>query len=72
VIDDDKLWRRALSFRDHAKSYDAMFVRKHVSGFRWIHESFGTNWRLTEMQSAIGRGAVRKVDGWVERRAISC
>lgn len=69
LVDDENLWRRAWSFRDHGKSYDAMFVRRHVSGFRWIHESFGTNWRMTEMQSAIGRATLPKLDGWVKRRA---
>ncbi len=68
LMNDEEMWRRAWSFRDHGKSYDAMFVRKHAGGFRWIHENFGTNWRLTEMQSAIGRAALAKLDRWVDRR----
>ena len=68
VLDDDLLWKRAWSFRDHGKDYDAMISRQSVAGFRWVHESFGTNWRMTEMQSAIGRAILPKLDGWVERR----
>jgi dTDP-4-amino-4,6-dideoxygalactose transaminase len=68
LVDDEVLWRRAWSFRDHGKSYDAMFIRKHASGFRWIHESFGSNFRMTEMQAAIGRVVLPKLDGRVAKR----
>lgn len=61
-------WERAWSYKDHGKSYDAVFNRSHPPGFRWLHENFGTNWRLTEMQSAIGRVQLRKLTGWVEKR----
>lgn len=62
------LWERAWSYRDHGKSYDAVFHRQHAPGFRWLHESFGTNWRLTEFQSAVGRVVLRKVPRMVEVR----
>lgn len=63
-----EVWERAWSFKDHGKSYDAVYNREHPPGFRWLHESFGTNWRLTEMQSAIGRAALKKLPAWVESR----
>ncbi len=62
------LWERAWSYKDHGKSYQAVYHRPHPPGFRWLHESFGTNWRLTEMQSALGRVILRKLPGWVETR----
>lgn len=68
VTNDENLWRAAWSFKDHGKSYDAMFERSHPPGFRWVHESFGTNWRMTEMQAAIGRVQLGKLDAWVEHR----
>ncbi|BCR05787.1 aminotransferase [Desulfuromonas versatilis] len=68
TTDDVGLWERAWSFKDHGKSYQAVFNRRHPAGFRWLHESFGTNWRLTEMQSAIGRVLLGKLPGWVEQR----
>lgn len=68
VTDDPALWERAWSFKDHGKSYAAVHAPQVSSGFRWLHESFGTNWRLTGMQSAIGRIELRKLDGWVKTR----
>jgi dTDP-4-amino-4,6-dideoxygalactose transaminase len=64
----DELWERAWSFKDHGKSYDAVYRRQHGPGFRWLHEQFGTNWRLTEMQSAMGRVLLRKLDRQVATR----
>lgn len=68
TTNDDALWRKAWEFKDHGKSYDAVYNRQHPPGFRWLHESFGTNWRLTEMQSAIGRVQLRKLPGWTATR----
>lgn len=68
TTDDEDVWRRAWEFKDHGKSWSAVYERKHPPGFRWVHESFGTNWRLTEMQSAIGRKQLAKVDEWVGTR----
>jgi dTDP-4-amino-4,6-dideoxygalactose transaminase len=68
VTNDTALWKRAWEFKDHGKSYDAVFHEQHDPGFRWLHESFGTNWRLTEMQAAIGRLALGKLSGWVAKR----
>jgi len=68
TTNDAELWQRAWAFKDHGKSYDAVHNREHQPGFRWLHESFGTNWRLTEMQSAIGRVALKKVPRWLAIR----
>jgi len=68
TTNDEELWRRAWEFKDHGKSYDAVYHRQHSPGFRWLHESFGTNWRLTEMQSAIGRVQLRKLPVWTALR----
>ncbi len=68
TLDSDKMYEAAWAYKDHGKSYDAAFCRVHGPGFRWLHESFGTNWRLTEIQSAIGRLQLRKLHSWVEKR----
>lgn len=68
TTNDENIWRRAWEFKDHGKSYDAVYNRQHAPGFRWLHESFGTNWRLTEMQSAIGRVQLRKLPDWTRIR----
>ena len=68
TTNDTALWKKAWAFKDHGKSYDAVYNRQHPPGFRWLHESFGTNWRLTEMQSAIGRLQLRKLPEWTKTR----
>ena len=68
TTNDTALWEKAWAFKDHGKSYDAIYNRQHPPGFRWLHESFGTNWRLTEMQSAIGRLQLRKLSEWTYTR----
>jgi dTDP-4-amino-4,6-dideoxygalactose transaminase len=69
-----EVWQRAWSLKDHGKSYEAVYHQVRACGFRWLHERIGTNWRLTEVQSAIGRVALRKLDLWVEtrRRNAAC
>jgi dTDP-4-amino-4,6-dideoxygalactose transaminase len=63
-----ELWNTMWSLKDHGKSYDAVYHDEHGPGFRWLHESFGTNWRLTEVQSAVGRIALEKLPGWISLR----
>jgi hypothetical protein len=64
----EDVWERAWAFKDHGKSFDAVYRREHGPGFRWLHESFGTNWRLTEMQSAMGRTMLKKLPHWLATR----
>jgi dTDP-4-amino-4,6-dideoxygalactose transaminase len=68
LTNNEAIWKRAWAYKDHGKSFDAVYRREHAPGFRWLHESFGTNWRLTEMQSALGRVQLRKLPHWVEIR----
>jgi dTDP-4-amino-4,6-dideoxygalactose transaminase len=65
----EALWRAMWSYKDHGKSYEAVFERKHPPGFRWVHESFGTNWRMLEVQAAIGRIQLRRMAAWNDQRA---
>ena len=64
----DEVWRQVWSYKDHGKSYGAVYSKEHPPGFRWLHESFGTNWRMTEVQSAIGRVVLRKLPEWLKIR----
>jgi len=68
TTNDDRVAERAKSFRDHGTNCDSAGKDQQPAGFRWIHDSFGTNWRLTEMQSAIGRVQLRKLPAWVAAR----
>jgi dTDP-4-amino-4,6-dideoxygalactose transaminase len=65
---DESLWKKMWAYKDHGKSWDAIYNKEHPPGFRWLHESFGTNWRLTEMQSAIGRIQLKRMGSWFNKR----
>ncbi len=68
TTNDEVLWRAMWSFKDHGKSYAAVYEREHAPGFRWLHESFGTNWRMLEMQAAVGRIQLQRMAGWTATR----
>ena len=68
LTNDDALWEKAWSYKDHGKSYAAVHQRQHPPGYRWLHESFGTNLRMTEMQAAIGRLQLQKLPQWLTAR----
>lgn len=61
-------WRAAWSYKDHGKSYAAVYEREHPPGYRWLHESFGTNWRMLEMQAVIGRIQLQRMAEWTAAR----
>lgn len=63
-----ELWKKMWSYKDHGKSYDAVYTKSHPPGFRWLHESFGTNWRMTEIQAAIGRIQLKLMPEWTKKR----
>lgn len=68
TTNDEALWRKMWSFKDHGKSYEAVYEREHPLGFRWLHESFGTNWRMMEMQAVIGRIQLKRMNAWTAAR----
>ncbi len=77
TTNDRGLWKRMWADKDHGKSWEAVYEREHPPGFRWLHESFGTNGRLTEMQSAIGRIQLTRMPEWTtarhcENKSIYC
>lgn len=64
TTNDRSLWSKMWSFKDHGKSWEATYEREHQSGFRWLHESFGTNWRMIEVQGVLGRIQLRRMAEW--------
>ncbi len=64
TTNDRSLWLKMWSFKDHGKSWEAIYEREHQPGFRWLHESFGTNWRMLEVQGVIGRIQLRRMAEW--------
>ncbi|MGV8842872.1 MAG: DegT/DnrJ/EryC1/StrS family aminotransferase [Pseudomonas sp.] len=65
---DRALWSRMWSLKDHGKNWETVYEHKHAPGFRWLHESFGTNWRMLEVQAVIGRIQLRRMADWHNRR----
>ena len=68
TTNDQVLWEKMWSYKDHGKSYDAVYNRQHPAGFRWLHEHFGTNWRMMEMQAVLGRIQLRHMPEWTKTR----
>lgn len=68
TTNDRQRWSAMWSFKDHGKSWDAVYARDHPAGYRWVHESFGTNWRMLEVQAAIGRIQLQRMPAWTARR----
>ena len=68
---DSALWSSAWSYKDHGKSWQAVYERAHPPGFRWLHESIGTNWRMIEMQAVIGRIQLQRMAGWTAKRSAN-
>ena len=64
TTNDEALWRSMWAYKDHGKSYEAVYERSHPPGFRWLHESFGTNWRMLEVQAVIGRIQLTRLKNW--------
>ena len=71
AMDDEGIWNRAWSLKDHGKSHDAVFLQPHPLGFRWLHESFGSNYRMTEIQAAIGLRQLERLPNWHAQRAAN-
>jgi dTDP-4-amino-4,6-dideoxygalactose transaminase len=69
TTNDQILWSRIWSYKDHGKNFDAVYRREHAIGFRWVHEAFGTNWRMLEVQAALGRVQLKLLPEWHARRA---
>ena len=68
TTNDASLWKKMWSYKDHGKSWDAIYEKEHPPGFRWLHESFGTNWRMMEMQAVIGRIQLKRMAEWTAKR----
>ena len=68
TTNDKALWQKMWEYKDHGKNYDSIYHKQHPPGFRWLHDSFGTNWRMMEMQAVIGRIQLKKMAEWTNIR----
>ena len=59
TTNDGEFWQRAKRLRDHAMSPDR----------RYFHEERGYNYRMTNLQAALGVAQLERIDEFLERRA---
>ena len=71
TTDDSDLWSRMWSYKDHGKSWAAVYERQHPPGYRWLHESFGTNFRMIEAQAVLGRIQLKRMAEWTAKRTAN-
>ncbi|MDQ1209285.1 dTDP-4-amino-4,6-dideoxygalactose transaminase [Acinetobacter baylyi] len=67
---DEALWKKMWAYKDHGKNYDSIYHKQHPPGFRWLHDSFGTNWRMMEMQAVIGQIQLKRMNEWTALRTV--
>ncbi|PTA50714.1 aminotransferase [Shewanella morhuae] len=71
TTNDKTLWQTMWSYKDHGKSFDSVYHKQHPQGFRWVHDSFGTNWRMLEIQAVIGRIQLKRMATWTAARVAN-
>ena len=64
------LWLKMWSLKDHGKNYKSVFLKKHKTGFRWLHDYLGSNYRMTEMQAVLGREQLKLLDKQIKKRNL--
>jgi dTDP-4-amino-4,6-dideoxygalactose transaminase len=68
TTNNSELWSRMWSYKDHGKNWETIYKKERPLGFAWVHDSFGTNWRMTEIQAAIGRIQLTRMNDWSSKR----
>ena len=68
TTNDERLWKKMWSYKDHGKDFDSVYNKQHPPGFRWLHDSFGTTWRMLEVQAVIGRIQLKRMADWTAQR----
>ena len=63
-----KIWESCWSYKDHGKNYFSVFHKKHEFGFKWLHDRYGSNFRMTEIQAVIGRYQLKNLDSQIKKK----
>ena len=63
-----KLWLKCWSLKDHGKNYNSCFIKKHKTGFKWLHDNLGSNYRMTEVQALLGREQLKSLNNQIKKR----
>jgi dTDP-4-amino-4,6-dideoxygalactose transaminase len=70
ATNNEKLWQSCWSFKDHGKNFNSCFHKKHKVGFKWLHDFYGSNYRMTEIQAAIGREQLKSLNQQIKKRNL--
>ena len=68
LLRDEESYKKAWAYKDIGRSYDAVYHKEHADGFRWLVETAGSNFRMTEFQAAIGLTQLTKLPNWIAKR----
>jgi len=63
-----RLWLKLWSLKDHGKNYRSVYFKNHKTGFKWLHDDLGSNYRMTEIQAVIGREQLKSLDKQIKKR----
>src|SRR3546814_5541740 len=71
LLRDAGAWARAWSWKDHGKNPHKVMNPLPGNSFRWLHDGFGSNYRMTEMQPAIGLVPLETLPRWLSLRPLT-
>lgn len=74
VLDDTAAFERAWAYKDHGKSLAKVLAPDTTHQgpmFRWLHDSFGSNWRMPELCAALALAGFRKLPAWHAARTAN-
>ena len=63
-----KIYEIAWSLKDTGKNFKKFYKKNKNIGFQWLHDSIGTNARLTEIQSFSGLFQLKYLDTMLQQR----
>ncbi len=62
------IYKKIWSIKDCGRSYDKIRKKTTKVGYRWLYDSIGTNFRMTEMQAAIGILQLKELKSYLKKR----
>lgn len=59
------------SYKDHGKNFEKLKEKGPAFGYKYVHDTLGTNLRMTEVQAAVGRVQLKSLEGFVRQRNLN-